>query len=138
MGTRSRDRLYGSSVRMAAARAAEARRQADQLACDAWTKRMLAFKGPAQPSPALGDALNAGFRYLEVRCIGWDRHSTVDLTIVQRPKATTSIPELERWMACRDCCLVRGYRDKRGQLVALRQQPISVEAPLSVWGTGER
>ncbi len=47
MGTKSRDRLYGSSVRIAAARAAEARRQADKLACEAWTKRMLAFKGPA-------------------------------------------------------------------------------------------
>ena len=35
-------------VRIAAERAAEARREADKLACDAWTKRMLAFKGPAQ------------------------------------------------------------------------------------------
>jgi hypothetical protein len=32
-------------------RAAEARKEADKLACDAWTRRMLAFKGPAQPSP---------------------------------------------------------------------------------------
>jgi hypothetical protein len=54
MGTKSRDRLYGTSVRMAAKRAAEARKEADKLACD---KRTLAFKGPAQPSPALGDAL---------------------------------------------------------------------------------
>jgi len=59
MGTKSRDRLY-ASVSIAAERAAEARRQADKLACEAWTKRMLAFQGPAQPSPALGDALNAG------------------------------------------------------------------------------
>ena len=51
MGTKSCDRLYGTSVRMAAERAAEARRDADKLACDAWTKRMLAFKGPTQPSP---------------------------------------------------------------------------------------
>jgi hypothetical protein len=41
MGTKSRDRLYGTSVRMAAQKAAEARREADKLACDAWTKRML-------------------------------------------------------------------------------------------------
>ena len=59
MGTKSRDRLYGTSVRIAAERAAEARREADKLACEAWTKRMLAFKGPAQPSPTLGDALAA-------------------------------------------------------------------------------
>jgi hypothetical protein len=57
MGTKSRDRLYGTSVRMAAERAAEARKEADKLACDAWNKRMLTFKGPAQPSPTLGDAL---------------------------------------------------------------------------------
>ena len=138
MSTKTREHLYASSVRASAERAREARLQADRLACKAWTDRMLGFKGKPQRPPMLGDALNAGFRYLEVRCIGWDLRSTVDLTIVQRPKATTPIPELERWMACRDCCLVRGYRDKRGQLVALRQQPISVEAPLSVWGTGER
>jgi hypothetical protein len=41
--------------------------EADKLACEAWTKRMLALKGPAQPSPTLGDALNAGYLYLEVR-----------------------------------------------------------------------
>ena len=61
MGTKSRDRLYGTSVRFAAQKAAEARKQADKLACEAWTKRVLAFKGPAQPSPTFGDALNAGY-----------------------------------------------------------------------------
>jgi len=39
--------------------------------------RMLGFKGPAQPSPALGDALNAGYLYLEVRRLGCDTHQTV-------------------------------------------------------------
>lgn len=38
----------------------------DRLACEAWNKRMLAFKGRAQPSPTLGDALNADYLYLEV------------------------------------------------------------------------
>jgi ferric-dicitrate binding protein FerR (iron transport regulator) len=56
MLTKSRDRIYGSSVRMATERGAAARQQAEELACDAWTKRMLAFQGPAQPSPTLGDA----------------------------------------------------------------------------------
>jgi hypothetical protein len=102
MGTKSRDRLYGSSVRMAAERAAEARREADRLACEAWTKRMLAFKGPAQPSPSLGDALNAGYLYLEVHCLGCDTHQTVALDIIRRPKSTP-IHELERYMRCNDC-----------------------------------
>jgi len=68
MGTKSRETVYGASVR--AARAAEARKQADRLTCEAWNKRMPAFKGPAQPSPMLGDAINAGFGYLEVKCLG--------------------------------------------------------------------
>ena len=53
-----------------------ARREADRLACKTWNERMLGFRGPAQPSPMLGDALNGGYRYLEVRCAGCDLHST--------------------------------------------------------------
>jgi hypothetical protein len=37
MGTKSRERLYGLEVRAAAALAAEARKIADRLACEAWT-----------------------------------------------------------------------------------------------------
>ena len=97
MGTKSRDRLYGSAVRIAAERAAAARKEADKLACDAWNKRMLGFRGPAQPSPTLGDALNAGYGCLEVRCLGCDTHQTVALDIVRRPK-TTPIHGLERYI----------------------------------------
>src|SRR6201999_4193245 len=57
--------------------------------------RMLGYKGPAQPSPTLGDALNAGYFYLEVRCLGCDTHQTVALDVVRRPKATP-VHELER------------------------------------------
>jgi hypothetical protein len=77
---------------------------------------MLAFKGPAQPSPALGDALNAGYTYLEVRCLGCDTHQTVALDIVGRPK-TTPIHELERYLQCKDCSELRGYPYKRSHLV---------------------
>ena len=35
---------------------------------------MLGFQGPAQPSPALGDAINAGVGYLEVKCLGCNTH----------------------------------------------------------------
>jgi hypothetical protein len=61
MTTKSRQSIYGASVRAAAERAKKARKEADRLACEAWTKRMLGFRGPAQPSPTLGDALNAGY-----------------------------------------------------------------------------
>ena len=86
---------------------------------------MLGYKGPAQPSPPIGDALNAGYGYLEVRCLGCDTHQTVALDIIRRSK-TTPIHELERYMRCKDCSQVRGYPYKRGALVALRATKISV------------
>jgi hypothetical protein len=89
-----------------------------------------------QPSPTLGDALNAGYTYLEVRCLGCDTHQTVALDIVRRPK-TTPIHELERYMRCKDCSEVRGYPYKRSHLVALRRTKISVSDPQSHWWRGE-
>ncbi len=112
MGTKSRESIYGASIRAAAEQAAEARKIADRLACEAWNKRMLGFQGPAQPSPALGDALNAGYLYLEVKCLGCSTHQTVPLNIVRRPK-TTPIHELERYMRCKDCSLLQGRPYKR-------------------------
>ena len=137
MGTKSRESIYGSSVRAAAERAKEARKQADRLAVDAWNKRMLGFQGPAQPSPTLGDALNAGYGYLEVKCLGCNTHQTVALDIVRRPK-TTPVHELERYMRCKDCSEVRGYPYKRSHLVALRVGKITASDPPSTWWPGER
>ena len=137
MGTKSRETIYGGSVRAAAERATEARKAADRLAVEAWNKRMLGFQGPAQPSPTLGDAINAGFGYLEVKCLGCNTHQTVALGIVRRPKATP-VHELERYMRCKDCSQVRGYPYKRSHLVALRGSKISASDPPSTWWPGER
>ena len=98
---------------------------------------MLGFRGPAQPSPTLGDALNAAYLYLEVRCLGCDTHQTVALDVVRRPKITP-IHELERYMRCKVCLQVRGYASKRSHLVALRQRKISASDPPSTWWPGER
>jgi hypothetical protein len=130
MSTKSHDYLFGTSIH-AAERAAEARK----LACEAWNKRMLGYKGPAQPSPALGDALNAGYGYLEVRCLGCGTHASVALDVVRRPK-TTPIHELERHLRCKDCSSVRGYPYKRSHLVALRPTKISATNPASTWWPG--
>ena len=138
MGTKSRERLFGSSIAAAAEKARHARREADILACQAWTLRMLGYHGPAQPSPMLGDALNAGYRYLEVKCLGCELHSTVDLTIVRRPRETTPVHELERAMRCQDCSKLRSYPYKRSCLVALRATPISAKDPPSYGFPGER
>jgi hypothetical protein len=132
MGTKSRETIYGATVRASAQRAKEARKEADRLTCEAWNKRMLAFKGPAQPSSMLGDALNAGYGYLEVRCLGCDTHQTVALDIIRRPK-TTPIHELERYMRCKDCSRLQGRPYKRSHLVALRPTKISANAPPSTW-----
>ena len=48
MTTKSRESIYGSSIRAAAERATEARKQADRLAVEAWNKRMLGFQGGAE------------------------------------------------------------------------------------------
>jgi hypothetical protein len=109
MGTKSRETIYGSSIRASAERAKQARKDADQYACIAWNNRMLGYKGPAQPLPTLGDALNAGFGYLEVLCLGCDTHQTVTLDIVRRPKHTP-VHELERYLRCKDCSQVRDIR----------------------------
>jgi hypothetical protein len=41
MGTKSRETIYGSSIRASAERAKQARKDADQYACIAWNNRML-------------------------------------------------------------------------------------------------
>src|SRR5258707_9005356 len=52
MGTKSRETIYGGSVRAAAERATEARKQADRLAVEAWNKRMLGFQGTGAAATA--------------------------------------------------------------------------------------
>ncbi|MFZ5717387.1 MAG: hypothetical protein ACOY3N_31545 [Bradyrhizobium sp.] len=137
MTTKSRQYLYGTQIRMSAERAAAARKEADKLACEAWNYRMLGYKGPAQPSPTIGDAINAGYLYLEVRCHGCDTSQTVALDIIRRRK-TTPVHELERYMRCKDCSQMRGYPYKRSSLVALRPTKISAADPPSIWWPGER
>jgi len=137
MTTKSRQQIYGSSIQASAERAVTARKEADRLAVRAWNERMLGYQGPAQPSPALGDALNAGFLYLEVKCLGCSTHQTVALNTVRRPK-TTPIHELERYMRCKDCSQLCGHPYRRSHLVALRQTKISADDPPSTWWPGER
>lgn len=137
MSTKSREYLFGTTISISAQRAKEARKEADRLACVAWNYRMLGYQGPAQPSPTIGDALNAGYGYLEVRCLGCDTHQTIALDIIRRPKITP-IHELERYMRCKDCSQVRRYPYKRSHLVALRPTKISASDPPSIWWPGER
>ena len=137
MTTKSREYLFGQTIRAQAERAAAVRRNADRLACEAWNARMLGFQGPAQPSPAIGDALNAGYGYLEVKCFGCSTHQTVALDVVRRPK-TTPVHELERYLRCKDCSRVRRYAYKRSQLIALRPNKITADSPASTMWPSDR
>ena len=136
MGTKVTGDDLRRIVRAAAARATEVRNEDDRLAVAAWNKRMLGFQGPAQPSPAIGDALNAGYCYLEVKCSGCNTHQTVALDVVRRPK-TTPIHELERYMRCRSAPRCGAILQAR-HLVALRPTKISADDPPSHWWPGER
>jgi hypothetical protein len=138
MSTKSRERIYGASIRRSAEQAKRARVEADKLACNAWNERMLGYKGPAQPSPTIVDALNAGYGYLEVHCLGCETNQTVALDIIRRDRQRTFVHELERYMRCKICSEQRGYPYKRSALVALRSTKISASNPASVWWPGER
>jgi hypothetical protein len=94
-----------------------------------------AYARLSRSGAAIADALNAGFIYLEVRCIGCDTHQTVPLDIVRRPKSAP-IHELERYMRCKDCSQARGYPYKRSHLVALRTTKISASDPIDVVAGG--
>ena len=98
---------------------------------------MLGFQGPAQPSPAIGDALNAGYGYLEVKCLGCNTHQTVVLDIGRRQRQTP-IHELERYMRCKSCSEASGRPYKLSHLIALRPAKISASDPASTWWPGER
>jgi len=77
-------------------------READDLACQSWNERMWSEGGPAQPSPTIGQALNADYRWLEVQRTRCRKRLSVDLSAI-RP-SHTEIHQLEnslRHEACR-------------------------------------
>jgi hypothetical protein len=124
MGTKSRESIYGASARASEVRAAEARRQV-----------MLAFQGPVQPSPALGDALNAGYTYLEVKCLGCEAHQTVALDIVHRPKRTP----VRRALHALQIVLGAARLSLQAQSPhGAAAEQVSAQDPPSNWWPGER
>ena len=136
MGSKSRDtlRVIGAGSGRARDGSAQGSRQARRRGveqADAW------LSGTGAAIANAGRCLNAGYRYLEVKCLGCNTHQTVALDIVRRPKATP-VHELERYMRCKDCSEVRGYPYKRSHLVALRTTKITASDPPSTWWPGER
>jgi hypothetical protein len=102
MGTKSRETIYGSSVRAAAERAAEARKQADNLACRSWNERMWSDGGPIDPSPTIDQAINGGFPWLEIKCSRCLTPRDVDLAALPHVP-TTCVHDLAGRLVCQKC-----------------------------------
>ena len=101
MGTKSRETIYGASIRAAAEQATEARKEADRLACRGVEQAHARLSGSgAAIARRSATRSMPGTDYLEVKCLGCNTHQTVALDIVRRPKATP-VHELERYMRCR-------------------------------------
>ena len=90
------------TLRLAQNAASEAQRKADILACEAWNERMDLDGGPAQPSPSIRAALNAGYRLLRVKCSGCKQRAYLDLETVERRRGAP-IWTLEGALACQPC-----------------------------------
>jgi hypothetical protein len=134
MGTKSRETTYGASVRAAA----EQQKLAKPPTGSPWrrgTSACWVSKARRSRRRRWGDAINAGFGYLEVKCLGCNTHQTVALDILRRPKATP-IHELEQ--RCKDCSQVRRYPYKRSHLLALRATKLTASDPPSTWWPGGR
>jgi hypothetical protein len=109
MSTRSREVIFGSRVRGARIRAQGARedairavRAADRAEAEAWSIQMEAFGGPAQPSPTIGQCLNGGYGWMEVKCRRCEASASIPLDAVRRPR-DTPIWKLEGSLRCRSC-----------------------------------
>jgi hypothetical protein len=77
-------------------------READSLACQSWNEKMWSDGGPAQPSPTIGQAINGGFGWLEVKCSRCKTLSSVDLAAIDRP-SDTPVHLLEGRLDCKKC-----------------------------------
>ena len=77
-------------------------READNLACQSWNERMWSDGGPAQPSPMIGQAINGGFPWLEVKCSRCRTPNSVDLAAINCP-ADIPVHLLEDRLDCKKC-----------------------------------
>src|SRR3954454_10669376 len=102
-----KDRLLDAAIQAAEQRARETRKVADEAACQAWNICM-SNGGPVKfPSPSIGDAINAGYRYMEVKCSSCDAHSIVDLTTSRR-RMEIPVWQLDGRLRCPLCTAMRG------------------------------
>jgi hypothetical protein len=109
MSTKSRGRLFASRIMGAKIRADGARkaakaaiRAADRAEAEMWSLRMEGYGGPAQPSPSIGQCLNGGYGFLQVKCHRCETQASIPLDCVRRPR-DTPLWKLEASLKCRHC-----------------------------------
>jgi hypothetical protein len=139
MGTKSREVIYGGRARAAKMnaerarrRAIEATREADRAEAHAWSIRMEGFGGPAQPSPTIGQCLNGGYGWLEVKCRRCETRASLPLDAIKRP-GDTPIWKLEAALKCRSCRTPR-YSPPVHMIRLTEEREIAAY----VWASGRR
>lgn len=92
-----------------AAQSAEARakgealiRTADKLLCESWNEKMWADGGPVDPSPAVDQAINGGYSWLQIECSRCKAARDVDLAALAHPP-TTFVHDLASRLRCQKC-----------------------------------
>ncbi|GEC57133.1 phage FluMu protein Com [Bradyrhizobium japonicum] len=97
-----------------AARSAELRtkgealiRQANKLLCESWNERMWSDGEPIAPSPAIDQAVNGGFPWLEIMCERCKTSSDVNLAAFKHPR-THFVHDLATRLRCRKCTNASG------------------------------
>jgi len=109
MSTKSRKviwsgQILGAKMRAKGAREAakKAAREADRAEAEAWSIQMEGYGGPAQPSPTIGQCINGGYGWLQVKCHRCETEASIPLDAVRRPR-DTPIWKLEAALKCRSC-----------------------------------
>lgn len=113
-----------------AGQAAEARakgealiRQADKLLCESFNECLWADGGPIDPSPAIDQALNGGYPWLEIECSRCKTKRDVDLAGLQHPPATF-IFDLASRLRCSKCAKGQSPPSRHtATLLQLTQRP---------------
>src|SRR5258708_6577991 len=122
--------LYNQYMKQSAQVRAQARekdREADRLECNAWNAIMFCG-GPADPSPTIGTALNAGYGFLEVRCNRCRRLSKADLRKVRRA-LETPLHALEPKLFCGDCSQSKNWKQRAHVIGLTCDIPPDAEPP---------
>jgi hypothetical protein len=119
--------LYDEYMKQAAQVRGEAHekyRAADRLECNAWNAIMFCG-GPAEPSPTIGTALNAGYDFLEVRCNRCGRLSKADLKKVRRAP-DTPLHVLEPKLFCEQAASRKnGNSARTSSALPVKSRPMS-------------